>query len=120
MGRRNVLEKYSLFSNKDTATNPISVFTDVSSLDLITYEIDIESTVNATLEVQYCNDQKISGSSVFKPLDFVQSTLMNGANDTDGLVHINNKGFKFLRLAVINNGGSGNINAAITGSVIGA
>lgn len=120
MGRRNLLEKYQLWSSEDTTANPTSNHTDVSALDLITYEIDIDSTVNASISVEYCNDSRISSSSVFKPLDFSQSTTLVGSVDTDGLIHINNRGFKFLRLSVTNNGGAGNISAAITGSVVGA
>lgn len=120
MSRRQIIKKYRVLDAADTITDPQSVQTDVSGVDFITYEIDIDSTVLADLYVQYCNDDFISDSSTFKDLDFEQTLALNGSNDSYGIVHISNQGFKWLKLYVLNQGGTGNVTAHITGTVRGA
>jgi hypothetical protein len=120
MGRRSQLPKYQVFSAVDTTTDPESTPTDISSVDEITYEIEIDNTVDASLEVKFCNDSILSDTSIFKALDFNQATPLDGSTETSGLVHIENKGFKWMKLAVTDNGGTGDINAWITGTVKGA
>jgi len=120
MSRRQVIKKYQLLSSEDTTTNPESVSTEIAQVDVISYQIEIDATVDATLEVKYCNDENLNSSSVFKALDFGTVLTLNGDADTDGLVHIENKGFKHIKLAVTNNGGVGNISAWITGATLGA
>lgn len=115
MSRRHIIRKYQLLDQADTTTNPESAFTDVQQVDFVSYEFGLDATVNATLDVQYCNDERIDASSVFKDLDFNQTLILDGSVDTDGIVHVENKGFKFLKLKITNNGGTGNIDAWITG-----
>ena len=120
MSRRQIIKKYKVLDAVDTSTDPMSLQTDVSGVDFITYEIDLDSTVDATLKVEFCNDDFISSSSVFKELDFQQVLSLNGSVDAYGVVHIANQGFKWLRLAITNAGGTGLISAFISGSVRGA
>lgn len=120
MSRRQLIKKYRVLNGVDTTTNPTSQQTDVSGVDFITYELEIGSSVNAILSVQFCNDDIISSSSVFRPLDFQQTLSLVGASDAFGVVHISNQGFKWLRLAIANNGGTGNVTAHITGAGRGA
>ena len=120
MGRRTQLPKYQVFSAVDTTTDPESTPTDVSGVDFITYEIELDNTVDADLAVQFCNDYTLSSSSIFKPIDFGQTTPLDGATNTQGMVHIENLGFKWMKLVVTDNAGSGDISAWITGTVRGA
>jgi hypothetical protein len=120
MSRRHLIKKYKVFDNADTTTNPESLITEIAQVDNITYQIIIDSTVDAEIQVKYCNDDFISGSSVFTDLDFGSPLMLDGSSDTDGLIHIQNKGFKFLRLSIVNNGGTGDITAFVTGTGIGA
>lgn len=120
MSRRQIIKKYKVLDAADTNTDPQSQQTDVSGVDFITYEFDIDNTVLAELFVQYCNDDFISDSSSFKDLDFQQPLTLDGSADTYGLVHIANQGFKWLKLYVLNQGGTGNVTAHITGAGRGA
>ena len=120
MSRRQIIKKYKVLDSADTLTDPQSIQTDVSGVDFITYEIDIDSAVLAQLFVQYCNDDFISDSSVFKDLNFQQVLNLDGSLDSSGLVHISNQGFKWLRLYVFNLGGTGNVSAYISGTGRGA
>lgn len=120
MGRRTLLPKYQVFISADTTLNPESDISEVASVDFITYEVAIDPTVSADLEVHYCNDSKIDADSVFKPLNFIQPTPLDGSVDVGGVVHIKNLGFKQLKLVLVNSVGSGNINAWISGNVRGA
>ena len=120
MSRRQVIKKYQLLDQADTTTNPESTHTDVQQVDFVTYELGLDATVTALLSVQYCNDERIDASSVFKDLDFSQTLTLDGSVDTDGIVHVENKGFKFLKLSITNNGGTGNVDAWITGLTRGA
>ena len=120
MGRRTILPKFQVFKNVSTVGNPSSDITECTPVDRITYEVEIDPTVNAQLEVHYCNDPRISDSSLFKPISFNQPTPLDGSMNTQGMVHIQNLGFKHLRLVVLNNGGTGNIRAWVSGTVEGA
>lgn len=120
MGRRTVLPKFQVFASEDTTADPESSVSDVSGVDYITYEIDIGASVDADIEVQFCNDARISDSSAFRALNFNQTTPLDGSSDTSGMIHVENQGFKWMRLAVSNNGGTGNISAWLSGTVRGA
>ena len=116
MSRRNIIRKYQVLTDADSTSDPVSIVTDVSGVDFITYQLEIGASVDTELEVQFCNDD----SQDFKPLNFGQSVLLIGSVDQDHMAHIENKGFKFLRLSIADNGGSGNINAWVSGNGRGA
>jgi hypothetical protein len=120
MGRRTVLEKFLLINGEDSASTVTSQSTEVSGLDNITYQIVIDSDVESTCEPEFCNDRVLSPDSEFKPLDFGNPLTLSGATDTDYTITIQNQGFKHLRLNISNNGGTGNINAWVTGNCVGA
>lgn len=115
MSRRQIVKKYPLFSQVDTTSTQTSSETDVQQVDFITYQFTLDISVNVIIEIQYCNDERISASSVFKPLDFEQTINLVGSSHTDGLIHIENRGFKFIRVKSTNNGGAGNISCWVTG-----
>lgn len=119
MCRRNVLKKFQLFDAADSSLSPSSGHTSVSQLDFITYEISVEALVNASLEVQYCNDEVFNPTNL-KPLDFGSPIDLIGSVDSNYTIHIDNMGFKWLLLKIINNAGAGTVSAWITGNVRGA
>lgn len=119
MCRRNVLKKFQLFDAVDTTTNPQSNHTSVSQLDFVTYEIVIDSGVDAILKVLYCNDEVFNASNC-RELDFNSVIALDSAIDTEYTLHIENPGFKWLLLEITNNGGTGDVSAWITGNVRGA
>lgn len=119
MSRRHVLKKYQLFNSEDSTTNPISKETDVSQLDFVTYQLSIESGVNATLVVLFSNDERFDPANVSE-LNFGAPIVLDGATESQYVLHIQNQGFKWFLLNVIDNGGSGNVSAWVTGNVRGA
>jgi hypothetical protein len=116
MGRRSIIKRFQVMSAEDSTSDPESSITDVSSVDFITYEITVGALVDATLEVQVRNEESAS----FKALNFNQTLTLDGSSDTDYMVHIENKGFKDLKLSITDNGGSGDISAWVSGTVRGA
>lgn len=119
MSRRSRIKQYQVLSAADTTTSPLSKETDISSVDFITYQIEIDPTVNANLNVYFCNSD-IFDTTKKEQLDFGQATPLNGLADTKYMIPISNRGFKWLLLEVQNNGGNGNVSAWITGTVMGA
>jgi hypothetical protein len=120
MGRRTQLPKYHLLTAVDSSTSPESEATEVGTVDFITYQFKLDPTVDANLEVHFCNDDRLLEDSIFSPLPFGIPMPLMGATDAEGLVHIVNGGFKWLKLVILDNGGSGNVDAWITGTVRGA
>lgn len=119
MSRRSLIKKFQVFSDADTTSAQSSEATDVSGVDFIFYEVAIGASVNATLSVYYSNDNVFSASAA-KALNFGTTTSLVGSTDTSYIVQIENPGIKWLQLRTANNGGSGNINAWISGTVRGA
>lgn len=120
MGRRTVLPKFQVYTNADTTTDPVSTVSDVSGVDYVTYQLTADASVNASLTVEFCNDDRIDANSVFKALDFGQTTPIIGATDAEYLVHVQNRGFRHLKLSLTNNAGTGNVNAWVSGTAMGA
>jgi hypothetical protein len=119
MGRRSVLPKYQVFSNADSSTDPVSTETDIQGVDSVVYTIDVDPTVNATMNIKYCNDVRFD-PDVSHSLNFEQVLSLNGSTDTSYQVVIENRGFKWTFIEVENSGGTGNINAWVSGTVKGA
>lgn len=119
MSRRNIIKKFQVLTSANSTAVQSSEVTDVSAVDYITYQISVDATVNATLSVYFSNDTTFDASSA-KSLNFGLSTPLNGASDTSYVVHIENKGFKWLQVRTTNNGGTGNISAWVTGTNRGA
>lgn len=119
MSRRSRIKQYQVLNAADTTTSPLSVPTDISSVDFITYQIEIDPTVDAILNVYFCNSD-IFDTTKKEKLDFGLATPLNGAAETKYMVPISNRGFKWLCLEVEDNGGNGNASAWITGTVVGA
>jgi hypothetical protein len=120
MGRRLEIAKYQILADQDTTTNPESEPTDVSQCDNILYQLKVDSTVDGSVEVLFCNDRVLQTWSVFEPLDFGAPLTVVGSSDTDYMIEMNLKGIKFLKLKFTDNSGTGNISAWITGNSIGA
>lgn len=120
MSRRSLLKKHQVLTNADSTLSPTSESTDISGIDFIQYQIEVDPDVVAEFEIQFCNDERIDSTSLWKPLDFAQATTLNGVDDSFAMVLIENRGFKHLRFVISANGGSGNINVWISGNVRGA
>lgn len=123
MSRRHELNRYKAFTNADTTTDPASAETDISGLDKILYQVQIDPTVVATLSVMNSGGNKYDSNNAFPlPLDFQSNTdiVLDGSIETDYLIRLDNYGLKWLRLELTNNAGTGNINAWITANSVGA
>ena len=120
MSRRSLLKKHQVLKDANSASLVQSESTDISGLDFIQYHLEVGALVVSTFEIQFCNDDKITSISSWKPLDFGQVTNLNGAQDTSYLVLIENRGFKYIRIALTGGTGSGLVNAWISGNVRGA
>jgi len=120
MSRRNIIQKYQVYTDSDSTLNESSKQSDISGVDNVTYSALIDSSVNGELKVTVCNDKEITTDSEFKPLDFGEQTIISSANGLDYIFKISNHGFKWMRLEFTNNGGAGLINAWISGNTVGA
>ena len=119
MSRRHLIRKFQVLTNSDSTTSPSSISTDVSGVDFITYQIDCGSTVNSFLKVYVSNDDQFNSSNKTE-LDFDTTLTIIGASDTSYTIHVENLGFKWLQLSFTNNGGTGLLNAFVTGAGRGA
>ena len=119
MSRRSIIKKYQVLTSADSTTSPNSTQTDVSGIDLITYQLKLDPLVVADLVVSFSNDEVFNQSNI-TALNFSQTTSLIGSVETEYLVHIENQGFKWLQVQVVDNGGSGNVNAWIIGAGRGA
>lgn len=120
MSRRSLLSKYQLLNAEDSASTLESISTDISGVDLITYQISCDSAVDSLLSVMCCNDVILSPSSIFVALNFSAILSINGAIDTEYFVTVQNQGFRHIKLSFANNGGTGNISAWVSGTSVGA
>lgn len=119
-GRRNELRQFQLWNDVDSTTNPSSIETDVSGIDNVTYLAQIDPAVVGQFLVRFCNDQFIKPDSIFRELNFGEPLAVNGTNDVNYTMKIENHGFKWMRLYFQNSAGSGNIDAWISGNTVGA
>jgi hypothetical protein len=119
MGRRNIINKFQVMDAEDSTSDPVSTSTDVSGVDFITYQIEIDALVDATLEVYFCNDDSYSQANATQ-LDFGQPLTLDGATETNYTVQIRNMGFKNLAIKIVDVSGSGDVSAWITGTGVGA
>lgn len=121
MSRRNLLKKHQVFTNLNSASGGLSSFTDVSGLDKITYYMDVASGVRGEVKVTVINDERVNlGSPGSMILNFQQTLTINGSTDPEYLITIENSGFKWMALDFIPAASTGNINAWISGTTVGA
>lgn len=116
MSRRTLLNKYQILNAVDSSLTQTSTPTDISGLDYITYQLLAGALVDSVLEVQVCNDVVLSPSSVFVSLEFSNVLSIIGVTDIDYMVTVENQGFRHAKIQLTNNGGSGTINAWISGT----
>lgn len=119
MSRRNLIYKYQVWNNLNSASAVPSEKTVVDQLDIIKYIIQIDPTVNCVIKVEFCDD-KNSQTEVWKELDFNLPIALNGASDTEYTLQIKEFTSYKMRLNFVSNSGTGLINAWISGSNIGA
>lgn len=120
MGRKLIINKHQVFDVADSAIDPESSITDVGQVDIVRYDLVVDSTVDGTLSVEVALEGDLE-APVFRPLDFGPTPLViNGAVDTEYSVLINQVSFKKIKLKFNDNGGSGNIDAWIYATTRGA
>ena len=120
MSRRKILNKYQLFNQIDSSTDPESEPTDISGIDKVLYHLTVDSSVLGELKVLFCNDSVLKSDSVYVELDFNIPLTIDGSLDTEYMATVENGGFKWLKLSYTNNAGTGNIDTWISGTTIGA
>lgn len=118
MGRRSILNPFQVFTGVDSTSNPISTITDITGLDNITHVITVDGTVNGEMFVEFSKDQGPTPQT-FYPLSFGESLTIAGASEVAYMTKIQNHGFKWMRLRFANSGGSGSIDAWISGNTVG-
>lgn len=119
MSRRHLIKEYQVFTDSDSTLEEQSLQTDISGVDKVVYRITVGASVNAILHVKVCNKEYFNAAQSFD-LDFEETLTLDGGVDTEYLVSIDNLGFKYIFLEIENNGGTGDINAWISGLSIGA
>ena len=120
MSRRHIIPKFQLWNQVDSSTNPTTAATDVSSVDFITYHLTVDSGVSGELAIYFSNDRQQFDINNAVPLNFDPPMLINGASESNYMIEIQNKGLKYLYLEFNDGGGSGNIDAWISGTGRGA
>lgn len=119
MSRRNLITKYKVWNDLDSAAAVSSEKTVVDQLDIVKYIISIEPTVNCIIKVEFCDD-KNSQTETWKELDFNTPIILNGAVDTEYTLQIKEFSSYKMRLNFVSNSGTGLVNAWIAGNNIGA
>lgn len=118
MGRRNILRPFQVYTDSDSTLNKSSQITDISGLDNITHLVVVDPAVDGVMKVEFSIQEQ--QPTVFYPLSFGESLNLVGASETVYSTKIENHGFKWMRLSFVNNAGTGNINAWISGNSVGA
>lgn len=120
MSRRNLIKKFVVWNNYNSsgAAAP-STNTTVDQVDDIKYIIQVDPSVDGSIEVEFADDKNVN-DEVWLPLDFKRPLLIDGATETDYEILIEKAVSLKLRLSFTNNGGTGNIDAWVTGANIGA
>lgn len=119
MSRRNVLNKYQVWSNLNSASITASQESTVDQLDVINYIIKIDPTVDCIIKVEFSGD-KNSQNPVWYELDFNTPIILDGAVETEYTIQIEKHSAYKIRLNAVSNSGTGLINAWITGNNLGA
>jgi hypothetical protein len=99
MGRKNLVYDFKPINDGDLSLASITgQHSDVSQYDTVTYEADWSGgqATNGNLEIEYCRDEKITSSSVWKTLPLDGTPALDTAADTH-LIIITEIGFKWLR-----------------------
>lgn len=120
MSRRHIIPKFQLWNQEDSSASPITQATDVSSVDFITYHLTVDSSVTGELAIYFCNDRQQFDINNAVQLNFDPPMLINGAAESNYMIEIQNKGLKYLYIEFNDGGGSGNIDAWISGVSRGA
>ncbi len=120
MSRKLRAPKYPVWIAQDSTTVSLSLETGVKQLDNILYEIEIDPTVNGTLEVEGSIDPESIEVKSWSVLQFGTIISLNGASSTKDQIVIRDNTFTFLRLKFTNNAGTGNITAHVAGVSLGA
>jgi hypothetical protein len=119
MSRRNVLNKYQVWSNLNSTSITASQESTVDQLDVINYIIKIASSVNCIIKVEFSGDKNLQ-TPVWYELDFNTPIVLDGSVDTEYTIQIEKHSAYKIRLNAVSNSGTGLINAWITGNNLGA
>jgi len=120
MTRKLRAPKFAVYTASDTATDPVSLESGIKQLDTVIYDIEIDPTVNATLEVEGSIDDENTLNKNYKTLDFGTPILLDGATEVKYVVMVRDNPFTFMRLKITNTGGTGDITAYVAGVSKGA
>lgn len=120
MSRKLRAPKFPVWDAQDSATATLSIETGVKQLDNIIYEIEIDSTVNGTIEVEGSIDPENTQVKTWSTLDFGTTIALVGSASLKDQILIRDNAFTYLRLKFTNNGGTGNITAHVAGVSLGA
>lgn len=119
MSRRNILNKYPVWINANSALVTNSSESTVDQLDYVKYVLKIDPTVNCEIAVEFSDDKNIQ-APVWSVLDFNTPIILNGASETEYTLQIEKHSCFKMRLKIVSNSGTGLINAWITGNNVGA
>lgn len=120
MSRKLRAPKFPVWESEDSTTALYSVETGVKQLDTVLYELEIDAAVNGTIEVEGSTDRDEVAVKEWSALDFGTVISLVGSSSLKDQILIRDNTFTFLRLKFTNNGGTGNINASISGVSVGA
>jgi len=121
MGRRNQLPKYQVWSQFDSTLSAPSEKSVVDQCDVVRYVVTVDSTVVGELFVEFTDDRSPNPSQLtWKSFDFAQPLIIDGSQDTEYFITLKEHSAQSMRLSFVNNGGTGNIDAWIVATNIGA
>jgi len=123
MARKSVLEPYKIIDAASLGTNYTSGVTSIKNLDNIWIELEWTGTApSGTITVEVASEypKESNQYTQFKALDFGLPITISGASGTHA-ININQAPMaSVLRLKYAYVGGTGTINAYISGKVVGA
>ena len=123
MSRKSQISKFQAFNSYDSTVNGNSAASVVDMLDGFYYLVVVDPTVIGTLKCQF-NDDRENNIGNYYDMNFDNTpTGMNipidGSVETEYLIKVSSIP-KRTRLNWVNGAGTGNINAYIVGSAVGA
>jgi hypothetical protein len=81
----------------------------------------VDPTVVGELFIEFTDDKSQNPDQlVWKAFDFAQPLIIDGATDTEYFITLKEHSAQSMRLSFVNNGGTGNIDAWIVATNIGA
>lgn len=127
MASRPILSPYPVVMNGNASSNITSTVTVIQNLSQVSYDVSFTGAPSGTLSVQVSNTYsqnaagQVSNPGNWTNLPLAGSTVVSGSIPitaaSNGFIDIDEVGAYAMRLVFIATGGSGSMNAVVSGKV---